>query len=166
MLIAAPCVCVKMRNIGTELSVLISLSVTCAFLSSHFCPHKRVFLENRLFFFAESLKVSGLQYMVLVLRASRLYSVRHACLVWLVTAWLKLTISSALSAGLKLRAPHIRSGFQGEEEWWHLQRCNRTFLGSSCHPSRSVFLSDVTADDGGTRALPWQPEMMNGSNLI
>lgn len=63
MLIAAPCVCVKMRNIGTELSVLISLSVTCAFLSSHFCPHKRVFLENRLhkrvFLFCRILKSVG-----------------------------------------------------------------------------------------------------------
>lgn len=156
MTIFAPCVCMTMKNIDTELSVLLSLSVSCKFLFNHISVPKSVF----------SSKTDSTCWLSCRIRKpvwpTWFWCCVHVCLV---TAWSALTVSSTRSAGVKL-SPSCSSGGQGGKEGRHLHRCSRKVLGLSCHLFRSLFLSDVSAEDGGTRALPWQPKMMDGSNLI
>lgn len=160
MTVLAPCVCMTMKNIDTELLVLISLSISYKFLFNHISVPKSVFSSKTDSTCWLSCRIHKTVW------PTRFWYCVHVCFDWLVTVWSALTVSSTPSAGVKLRAPHVPSGGQGGKERQHLQRCSRKVLGLSCHPFRSLFLSDVSAEDGGTRALPWQPEMMDGSNLI
>lgn len=99
-------VCLRMRN-----SALLILSGTRAF----FCCFNN-FNQKRVFFSSKTVW------------STWFWCCLHQGFNWPVTAWLKLTTGSSLSAGLKLRALCVPGGIQGGDQGQHLQGCSKTFL--------------------------------------